>query len=367
MSCLRSALLALPLTLPATVLASQDFPTRYSSLGVEAGYVDSGNSDQGASAEDDLSNYYEFGLDFTHQFNPNVSLLLQGSYAEPETRNRKLDIDLWRASIGGRLHTRDYRLLGWRPFGGAGYSYTDISADSLEDKHEDALYLEGGLQKIVAPRFLVEAGIRARTELEDGYVDGQYFVGIHYLYSRSFPKAPSPRKPVELASVPEPAPAPPVDTDGDGVPDFRDQCPATPEDALVDTDGCPLQLTRDIHKTLYVEFGFDKTTVSPEYFPGIGELATILRQYPDSTILIEGHTDSIGSSSYNQALSKSRADAVMKVLIDEFGINAKRVTTSGMGESQPVASNDTEEGRAKNRRVEAIISGKYQELQKKSH
>lgn len=351
---------ALLLAFPTLALASQDFPERYSSLGIEAGYVDSGKSNNSSRAQDDLSNYYEFGVNFTHQFTPEFSLLFQGSYAEPETRNFNLDTELWRWSAGARVHPDDYRLGGWRPFGGLGYSYTDIDVDSGGGENEDALYVEGGLQKMLSPRFMLEAGVRGRAELADGYFDDEYFAGIHYLFNRQYPSAPQP-EPLNLAE----APTPPADSDGDGVPDFRDKCPDTPEGALVDSDGCPKKLTKDIHKTLYVEFEFDKTEVRREFYPAIGELATLLKQYPDSFILLEGHTDSIGPSSYNQTLSKSRADAVMKVLVNEFGIDADRITTSGMGESQPIASNDTAEGRARNRRVEAIVSGQYQEIQKK--
>lgn len=363
MPTLKTAAIFAALTLPSLALATQNFPIRYNSLGIEASHIDSGNSENKSTAVDDLSNYWEFGINFTRQFNPNISLFVQGSYAETKTRNFNRDADILRGSIGGRVHPSHYRMAGWRPFAGVGYSHADIELKSYGSKGEDMLYGEGGLQKMIAPRFLAEAGVRGRIEVEDEYFDAQVFAGLHYVFGREYPSAPSRRPTRELSIVAAP---PPVDSDGDGVPDDRDKCPGTPQGALVDDDGCAQELTREIKETLYVEFEHDKTEVRESFYPELQNLATVLRQYPTSRILLEGHTDSTGPSSYNQKLSKSRADAVMKVLIDHFGISTDRIRTTGMGESQPIASNETDDGRAQNRRVEAIVSGEHTEFVKKS-
>ena len=356
------AVLAAALIFPGVASAAENFPLSYSSVGLEGSYVDSGNSEDKGVIQDNLQNYFEAGLDITHQFNPYVSLFFQAAMAESETRNTNLDIDLTQFSLGGRMHPAKFRLAGWRPFGGVGYSYTDIDVDTAESKNEDAIYVEGGLQRMIAPQFMLEGGVRARTEMEDAYVDGQYFAGVHYLFGKEYPQAPKAKTVVKTI---KPVVAAPKDSDGDGVIDELDKCPDTPQGALVDSDGCPKELTKDIKKTLYVEFEFDRTEVRRAFYPEIAELANLMRQYPTSNILLEGHTDSKGTATYNQRLSKSRADAVMKVLINEFGIAADRITTTGMGESQPIASNSTAEGRAQNRRVEAIVSGQYSEILKK--
>jgi OOP family OmpA-OmpF porin len=80
-----------------------------------------------------------------------------------------------------------------------------------------------------------------------------------------------------------------------------------------------------------------------------------MNQYPQTTTTVEGYTDSVGSEAYNQQLSQRRADAVRQVMVDEYGVAADRVSAVGEGESDPVASNDTAEGRALNRRVEASV------------
>jgi outer membrane protein OmpA-like peptidoglycan-associated protein len=90
-------------------------------------------------------------------------------------------------------------------------------------------------------------------------------------------------------------------------------------------------------------------------FANLGKLSNFLNKYPERTLVIEGHTDSVGSESSNQALSQRRADSVHQYLLQQ-GVAANRLTAFGKGESYPVASNDSTSGRALNRRVEVIIA-----------
>jgi len=107
-------------------------------------------------------------------------------------------------------------------------------------------------------------------------------------------------------------------------------------------------------QTLNVEFDFDKSTIKKGYFDDIDALVKVMKDYPDLNVVIEGHTDSVGTDVYNKKLSQRRADAVKKYMV-ESGINANRVKAQGFGESKPIASNKTKEGRQKNRRVEAAV------------
>jgi outer membrane protein OmpA-like peptidoglycan-associated protein len=84
-------------------------------------------------------------------------------------------------------------------------------------------------------------------------------------------------------------------------------------------------------------------------------LINVLNKYPDTDIKILGHTDNKGTDAYNQGLSERRAASVSSYLKDH-GISSSRVSTKGMGENDPIASNDTEEGRSQNRRVEFVIT-----------
>lgn len=101
-------------------------------------------------------------------------------------------------------------------------------------------------------------------------------------------------------------------------------------------------------------FAVDSYTVSPALRGDLGDLAGSLQRYPGSTVEIVGHTDNTGSSSYNQTLSERRAQAVASVLAG-YGVPASRLRAYGRGETQPIASNLTAEGRAQNRRVDIFI------------
>ncbi len=109
---------------------------------------------------------------------------------------------------------------------------------------------------------------------------------------------------------------------------------------------------------LDVKFDFDRAVVKPESYGDIKNLADFMSQFPQTTTVVEGHTDSVGSDAYNQGLSERRANAVRDVLVNQYGIGGERVNAVGYGESRPVADNATAEGRAINRRVEAEVEAR---------
>jgi OmpA-OmpF porin, OOP family len=132
-----------------------------------------------------------------------------------------------------------------------------------------------------------------------------------------------------------------ADSDGDGVPDDVDKCPNTPKGVKVNAIGC--WELRDVN------FDVDKAVIkNPQV---LDEVVTILKTNPSMTGEVRGYTDSTGSLEYNQKLSEARAKAVRDYLIKQ-GIGPERIRAKGFGPAQPVASNDTAEGRAQNRRVE---------------
>ncbi|MGE5432059.1 MAG: OmpA family protein [Syntrophomonadaceae bacterium] len=101
-------------------------------------------------------------------------------------------------------------------------------------------------------------------------------------------------------------------------------------------------------------FATNKSDLQSAARDNIDQLAKVLKKYADTNILIEGHTDSDGTDAYNQTLSEKRASSV-STYVKELGVQGSRITTKGYGESQPVASNDTPEGKQANRRVEIAI------------
>lgn len=160
------------------------------------------------------------------------------------------------------------------------------------------------------------------------------------------------------------------DEDDDGVFDRRDRCPGTPPNTPVHHNGCPIkeyagtpaeaepesiEMVESVRVELDVKFDFNKSDVKEDSQADIKSLADFMKQYPQTTTTVEGHTDTVGSDAYNQGLSERRANAVRDVLVNQHGIESSRVSSVGYGESRPVADNDTDSGRAINRRVEAEV------------
>lgn len=152
----------------------------------------------------------------------------------------------------------------------------------------------------------------------------------------------------------------PIDSDGDGVPDGIDRCPNTPPGTKVDETGCPVEVRNFIDtgliSTTKILFDTGKSTLKPESKQAIDAIGKILIQVPDVKVEVGGHTDNVGSDKLNMKLSDERAKAVMDYLLKNFPqLKAENYSAKGYGKTQPVASNDTKEGRAENRRVEFKI------------
>jgi outer membrane protein OmpA-like peptidoglycan-associated protein len=187
----------------------------------------------------------------------------------------------------------------------------------------------------------------------------------------------------------------PADADGDGIPDAKDKCPNDPEDfdGIQDKDGCPetdadsdavldvvdkcplepgppnkdaakngcptlTKVSSDGTVSLLqpIQFQTGLATILPVSFPILDEVVTLMKARKEMKITVEGHTDSKGAHDYNVKLSDQRAGSVRRYL-EGKGIAGSRLTSKGFGPDRPVASNDTDEGRAKNRRVDFVIEG----------
>lgn len=144
----------------------------------------------------------------------------------------------------------------------------------------------------------------------------------------------------------------PLDSDKDGVPDARDKCPGTLPGNRVDADGCSFVQRGGVLEG--ISFDLDSTKVNTVCFSILDEVARNLKSIPKTKVEIGGHTDSLGSAAYNQKLSERRAAAVRDYLVSK-GVPADQITTKGYGEAYPVASNETQEGRSRNRRIEFKI------------
>lgn len=119
----------------------------------------------------------------------------------------------------------------------------------------------------------------------------------------------------------------------------------------------PQELTEDLNMELRVFFDTNKSNIKDQYKPEIAKVAEKLVEYPNATARIEGHTDNTGPRALNERLSLARANSVKSSLVNEYNVDASRLSTQGFAWDQPIADNNTKEGRAMNRRVFATISG----------
>ena len=147
------------------------------------------------------------------------------------------------------------------------------------------------------------------------------------------------------------------DSDGDSVVDKDDNCPDVP--GTIANNGCPEKPTEEdveeiVELSIEIQFGFGSTTFKDGASDVLDKIVSIILKYPDAKFRVEGHTDSIGTKDYNQTLSQRRAKAVVDYLTSR-NISSDRLSARGYGEDNPIDSNVTRRGRAKNRRVEIIF------------
>lgn len=150
---------------------------------------------------------------------------------------------------------------------------------------------------------------------------------------------------------------PDVDNDGDGILDADDKCPSAAEtfNRFEDTDGCPDEVPVEF-PLAHITFRTGSAVISgADPIPVLEEVASRMKAHPDMRVSVIGHTDSVGGEDYNQNLSKARAESVKAYLVG-LGVRADRLVTEGRGESEPIDSNDTNVGRARNRRIEFKVA-----------
>ena len=215
-----------------------------------------------------------------------------------------------------------------RPYVSAGFSDQSIGQSGRNGRNGSTFAnIGGGAKYYFTDNFYARAGVEAQYNIDQGDTEWAPSVGIGMNFGGGSKPAP-----VAVAAV-EP----------------------TPEPVAVEE---PMELVR---VELDVKFDFDKASVKEESYGDIKNLADFMKQYPQTTTVVEGHTDSKGSDAYNQNLSERRASAVRDVLVNQYGVDAARVNAAGYGEARPVADNATDAGRAVNRRVEAEVEAQIKQ------
>ncbi|MFA6597257.1 MAG: OmpA family protein [Ignavibacteriaceae bacterium] len=161
----------------------------------------------------------------------------------------------------------------------------------------------------------------------------------------------------------------PLDSDGDGVADYLDKCPNTPKGTQVNAEGCPIKKEKETVvimqpgevETLVLSgdtnFEFNKSKLLPNAYTALEGIVKTMKEHPKYKWEIGGYTDGIGSVSYNKKLSKQRAQAIVDYLVRK-GVKRNNLTIVGYGKDNPIATNETLEGRSMNRRVEIKLLSK---------
>lgn len=260
------------------------------------------------------------------------------------------------------------------PFAAAGFG--DSKYNTRADKKDNLLINFGpGIKYYLTEYMALRGDLRYVMEFrgDDTYNNFLFSTGLMFQFGGE-PAAPKPEPTVSepvspLPPMPAPVeeskcPAAPEgctekdwclkDSDGDNVPDCLDKCPGTPKGSKVDADGCPPGVEKASFVFRNILFDFRKADLKPASFPILDEVAEYLKANPELKMEIQGHTDSIGTAEFNKTLSKKRADAVKAYLVKEGGISGERLSALGFGFNRPIATNKTDKGRAKNRRVEFI-------------
>ncbi len=310
------------------------------------------------------------GIGMGRYFAPNTSLDIFTDYTE---RGLEFTSGKWgNLALGASI--RHYFGDGnWKPYvmGGLGMSRHDVHLSpqrplgSTQVGWEPMLQLGAGLQRMIDDNNMFRTELAYRHDFdeesivgEDNFGDWTLGVGFTHAFgdvAKAAPEAPEAPKEMEKPAETNP------DNDNDGVVTIEDKCPDSPAGSVVGPDGCPQAITIDLRG---VEFKFDRpksgeTEVEPTLkdpsSEGMGILnnaVTTLKQYPNLKVEVAGHTDFYGTDAYNMDLSQRRVNVVAEYLKAQ-GVNADQLTgMMGYGESKPIDTNDTREGRQRNRRTE---------------
>lgn len=205
-----------------------------------------------------------------------------------------------------------------------------------------------GIKYKISEQVALKLDARHMIETDHGDNNLSYNVGLSVPFGEVAKVAPVVAAVAPVVAKVAPVEAP-KDSDSDGVIDSLDECPNTMAKSKVDSVGCMTLVN------LNINFDTNKSNIKDSYNTRIVEFANMLKANPKLKATIGAHTDSVGSDAYNQKLSERRAASTVEAL-KALKVDASKIKAVGYGETKPVASNDTVEGRAENRRVEAVMS-----------
>ena len=341
------------------------------------GYIFEGNQD--------LENKPVYGVGLGYNFDKQLSAEAVFNYIDTESDDSHGDVKAYLYRLDGLYHFNfNDRLV---PYVAAGVGGITFDRDHGDNNNDPLINYGAGLKYFITENMALRGDVRHVISFDSTHHNLMYTVGLTFFFGG--PKEVAAREPQDSdgdgvyddldkcpntpSGVSVDSSGCPLDSDGDGVYDDLDKCPNTPSGVSVDSSGCPLDSDGDgVYDYLDkcpgtplgarvdergcwvlkgVQFDIAKATIKPESYQILDEVVEVLVKNPHLKIEIQGHTDSTGSAEMNLKLSQNRAASVLEYFVSN-GIERTRLSCRGFGMEKPIASNDTIDGRAKNRRVE---------------
>lgn len=383
--------LAIVMALPIT--ATADTPPQGLYIAPSLGYV---VFDTELNLEDEAA--WSLGLGYQFDSPWAVELVYLASDTETETKSTPVDVDYRHVRLDALYHLSGGD--AWSPYLVAGIGQGTLEADtaSSDENDQTETNLGIGVLGFFADQWAVRSDLRAVFPMDQEQTNGLFNIGVTYFFGGreaqvvALPDFDNDRVADNVdqckttpTGVSVDSRGCPVDSDKDGVADYKDRCPKTPKGikvdikgcagdsdgdgvrddkdaclqtpsgAKVDAKGCRVQLKDTVEISMQLKFNSGSAEILPQHGAEIAKVGNFMKQYPDTSVVIEGHTDSQGAAAFNQKLSQQRAASVRANLIRTYQLDAGRISAKGFGESRPIADNGTRVGRAQNRRVVAVI------------
>lgn len=230
------------------------------------------------------------------------------------------------------------------------------------EKNYNAVNVGAGYNYQVNERFSLYSEAVVYRDVDYGYTDQGFKFGLKYTYGDVKKSAVSSKPAAIVPAAVAVEKVAIIDTDNDGVNDANDSCPNTPANAKVDSRGCAVFLEKEVEIDLNVQFENNSAEFKTAAMNDIQRLADFMNTYKNTSAVIEGHSSAVGSAKYNLVLSQKRADAVKSVLINEFDIDASRLSAEGFGETQLISKGNTKADHETNRRVVAKVEATVKKM-----
>ena len=304
---------------------------------------------------EDLKDTYTVGVRAGYNFTANLGLEGYLNYIPAQVEDANdADVKIYGYGVEGLYNFMPTsRIVPFVAVGIGGYRYGTPSG--MPDINKLTVDYGAGLKYFLKENIALRADVRHVLPLNDRYNDLLVTFGVNFAFGGKGKEVAA----VKMEETPAPkvhetvVEAPPAPK----APEVKVEAQTAPPAPAPIVEQKPV-IKEKVSITLNIEFDTAKAVVKKKYNDDIKKVADFMKTHPETNAVIEGHTDNVdrhNDPSRNIKLSQARADSVRKYLIEKFGIDASRVSAVGYGPAKPIASNDTEEGRKKNRRIQAVI------------